>query len=304
MGKEGEGGGDDERGGKRRKGRGGEGKEGGGEGRGEGEETMKRVGEGGGWKHPPNICLAVWEYKYSGKGRMREEGEEEGNENTFLVIHHYSIIDVAGSLSFYSLDNKLDGTMRTPPSSSHYTPKLRSPHASFKLPVSPAEPGVITYPAKIPVPKLVARPRPHGKQLSLDFEPATIEFGTGSPVLNPPPLRLSKNNNPSTVENDHLLSTTDEGKAQDSGNKRQLVHTRSLDGLLANQTPVVVELTQDKASKYSKLVITASTYDLCEEAEPAGAKESGETLRVVTGTIGCMVTLNGLYGHLHSFHPP
>lgn len=83
---------------------------------------------------------------------------------------------------------------------------------------------------------------------------------------------------------------TPEGTAApiwDGKDGRKLLHARSLDDLLANETPVVVELSQDKASKYSRVVITASTYDLREEDEGLQAEETEEevgALRIVTGT--------------------
>lgn len=84
----------------------------------------------------------------------------------------------------------------------------------------------------------------------------------------------------------HHLPTTSEGTGAPTweNKPRQLIHARSLDDLLANETPVIVELTQNKVSKYSRVVITASTYDLHEEPETQEDEESEETLRIVTGT--------------------
>lgn len=176
------------------------------------------------------------------------------------------------------MDNKLNGTIKKPLSLTNYPSKQRSSHASFKLPVSPAKPEAKANSVKIPVPKLVARPRPKGKQFSLDFEPLSRVPGKLSPISNTRQLN-------SNIMGNHRLPTTPEGTNAPIREKpRQLLHARSLDDLLANETPVIVELTH-KTSKYSRVIITASTYDLHEESETQEAEEPEEVLRIVTGTI-------------------
>lgn len=121
------------------------------------------------------------------------------------------------------------------------------------------------------MPKLVARPRPKGKQFSLDFEPLAKAY---SPII-PQPNNLLP-----------AIGTSGETAAPTRRDK-PLIHARSLDDLLANsESPVIVELTQNKKSKYSRVVITASTYTLNEEPQLEEA-ENSENLppQIVTGII-------------------
>lgn len=181
----------------------------------------------------------------------------------------------SGSLSYYeSLDHKLDGTMGKTPRMQKPS-KQRSPHASFKLPVASEEPQGKSNSA-IPVPKLVARPRPKGKQLSLDFEPLGKAPATLSPVVNTHLLKTSSHLSPMETHRPPIAS----GEAASS--KRPLIHARSLDNLLRGDAPVMVELTQNKKAKYSRVVITASTYTLNEELE-AEQSQVSFPVHLVTG---------------------
>ena len=127
--------------------------------------------------------------------------------------------------------------------------------------------------------------------MSLDFEPQGKVPGKGSPVANSVLAMASSSNTSSPIGNYRRLVITPEGTATpvwDREDRHQLSHARSLDDLLAKETPVVVELSQNKVSKYSRVVITASTYDLREEElEPEETEKSEEerALKIVTGTI-------------------
>lgn len=170
--------------------------------------------------------------------------------------------------TFSSYSDSLDIKLPRTPQDSTLTPtKHRSPHASFKLPVAHAElpekPKLNHQPA-IPVPKLVSRPRPHGPQLSLDLDRmATVKKVS---VLYTDLPKASRSNRSSPLENSWWT-------ASGAPVKPRLAHAKSLDDLLIGNTPVLVELTQNKQSKYSRLVIMASTHTLTEDVPEPDKEE-------------------------------
>lgn len=170
---------------------------------------------------------------------------------------------ITGPLSYsQSLDDKLDSSIeRKHQNLPQQKPaKQRSPHASFKLPVVPVEMQAKTNSTfgQVPAPKLLIKQRLKGPQLSLDFEPSLLEPVKLSPMLhrNVSRLTTSKDNPVPRVAEKEITTVVSEPVENQS--KKALVHVRSLDELLTGGRSVVLELTKNKRSKYSHVVITAS----------------------------------------------